>query len=205
MGVLNCGIFCACTMYKRNRSYLNLLFYDLSGRFEGMVCFFPVCNSAKGRRTLVVFLASVWVLGLVLGLATVFVSDPAFLALLQIAPDCPVSVGGLLISALLPTLFTAMAVIISCRWLLIPIAFLKAFLLSALSCGFVLAYSSGGWLVAVMFLFSDYLCTCALLWYWFRLILKKPAAVHCFAVLAVFTVAGFLNYWYISPFLANLL
>jgi len=206
MGVHNCGIVCARTMYKRNRSYLNLLFYDLSGRFENMVCFFRAFNCANGRRILVVILAFVWVSGLFLGLGTALFADPSFLGLLHKAPVCPVSFGGCFIGLLLPLLFTALSTAVSCHWLLIPLAFARAFLWSALSCGIVLAYGSGGWLVAVLFLFSHCLCNSALLWVWLRLFMSKGITrIHHFAVLAVFLFVCFLDFWHISPFLANLL
>lgn len=171
-----------------------------------MVCFFRACNCANGRRTLVGFLAFAWASGLVLGLITAYFADPAFFVLLDRAAVCSVSTGGYVISLFLPVLLTAVTVLGSCRWLLIPLAFVKAFLLALLSCGTVVAYGSGGWLIAVLLLFSDYLCSAALIWIWLHLIRGyHVSALRSFAVLVVFLAAGFLNFRYISPFLANLL
>lgn len=171
-----------------------------------MVRFFPVGNSANERKRFVVILAFTWIFGLVFGLLTVVSAGPSFFALMRSAPECPVSIVGITVSWFLPFLITAIAVFISRLWLLIPVAFLKAFLQMYVSAGVALTFGSGGWLISVLFLFTDYISCTVLIWIWIRLVLEgRMMMLHRVCAGFVFLVSSYFDYRFVSPFLTNLL
>lgn len=170
-----------------------------------MVRFFPVFNSAKARKRFVILLAFGWFTGLLSGMIVAISANHSFYSLMRMIPGCPVSIVGLLMSAFLPLLFTAVAVYISCSWLLIPFAYVKALCLSFLSSGVCLSYGTGGWLAAVMLFGSDFLVSGILLWLWFCIIEGRRSVLNRFlSSFLIVLLVGFFDYFYISPFVLNL-
>ena len=170
-----------------------------------MVRFFPIFISAITRKRFAVLLACSWFAGFLSGVITAVSADHSFYSLMRMMPGHPVSIVGLLISVYLPLLFTAVAVCLSYDWLLIPIAFVKALALSLLCSGVFISYGPGGWLAAALLLGSDCLNTGILLWLWFRIIVgNRPVLNQLITSLFVFSAVGFLDYFYISPFVLNL-
>ena len=72
-----------------------------------MVRFFPVFFYANSREVCVAHLAFAWVLGLIIGSLTAVSADRSFLSLMHLAPSGQMSIVGLLVSILLPLLFSA--------------------------------------------------------------------------------------------------
>ena len=170
-----------------------------------MVRFFPAFNFANTRKCFVVLLACSWFAGFVVGPIVALSADRSFFSLMRMMPEHPVSIVGLLVSVYLPLLLTAFAVYISCDWLLIPIAFAKSLSFSLLYCGASVSFGSGGWLLAILLFGSDFLTLGLLLWLWFRIIPGKGPVLNLFiSILLVFTAVGFLDYFFISPFILNL-
>lgn len=159
------------------------------------------------RKGSVSFLAFGWILGLVSGfLFSLYAGDSLSTTMRAAASGC-VSIPGLLSAIFLPLLFSAFAVYISQPWLLIPIAFGKAFLFSYLGVGVMAAFGSAGWLIRWLLMFSDSCSLPLLWWYWLRAV----SGQRCFAVrntaaaFAVALIIGSVDYCMVSPVLANLI
>ena len=120
-----------------------------------MGLFFRKHLSLLFRKDPTPYLASFWCTGLILGAVIAANADTSHHSLMLLACDSPVSIVRLLIVILLPLLFSAIAVLISCPWLLIPIAFMKAFLYSFVCYGVIAAFGASGWLIRLFLIFSD--------------------------------------------------
>lgn len=152
-------------------------------------------------------LASSWFLGLVLGIVFSIAAGDPLVSLMRTAVNSRVSISGLLTAILLPFLLSAFAVLIHESWLLIPIAFFKAFLFSFLGFGVMAAYGSAGWLVRLLLMFSDCCSLPVLFWYWAAHIGGQRNAALPAAVLPLLIAVGIgsFDYYIISPFLAMLI
>lgn len=152
-------------------------------------------------------LACAWILGLVSGTLFSFFTGNHLVSLMRAAVFSRVSIVGLLSALTLPVLFSAFAVYILQPWLLIPIAFFKAFLFSYLSFGLLAAFGSAGWLIHLLFMFGDILML-PLLWsYWLKSLSDtRSNTVYCtIPILIIGSIIGCAEYRFISPFLANLI
>ena len=101
------------------------------------------------------FLAILWAAGLIAGGFVFRCTGSDFVSQMPLAVSSQPSIFGLLISSLLPFLFSAYAVYIGLPRLLYGIGFLKACGLGYVSNSVVFAYGSAGWLVRWLFLFTD--------------------------------------------------
>lgn len=148
-------------------------------------------------------LAPCWCIGLILGLFAAGSASDVLVPMIRSALSCSVSFTGLLISAVLPFLLSAVAVSLSEPWLLLPISALKAFGFGYCACGVCLAFGSAGWLVRVLFLFTDVCVTPVLFFYWLRhtdgTSFQIGELAACVAAAAAVAAA---DYYLISPFLA---
>lgn len=153
------------------------------------------------------FLAFSLIAGLILGALTASSASDSVMLLMRLAICRPVSIVGLLSICLLPFLFSVLAVFLSKSWLLIPVCFSKAFNYSF--CALIISRIAGdpGWLLHILFLFSDTCLFVMLCWFWIRHITGMRATVIRDAAICivVFIVLGALDYCYISPFLAMLI
>lgn len=171
-----------------------------------MVSFFRTLFSPASRRAPAIILAFALLAGFFGGAYTATLADPSSFSLMRTASNSCVSIACLLPALLLPFLFSAFAVYISQYWLLIPIAFIKAFCFSYLSAAFLLLQDSG-WLLRMLLMFTDCLSMPVLCWLWLRSCSgSRESNLRTFAA-AVLIVVGItcLDYQYISPFLVNLL
>ena len=153
------------------------------------------------------FLAFAWIFGLVAGTVFSLSANGAFLAMMRSAVFSRASIVSLLSTLALPVLFSAFAVYISQPLLLIPAAFCKAFLFSSLSSGLLAAFGSAGWLICLLFMFSDIL-TLPLLWsFWLKSLScsRRSAIRSAVPVLITTVIIGCAEYRFISPFLATIL
>lgn len=168
--------------------------------------FFNFDLSAWRCKKPIFILACAWFLGLFSGvLFSMSASDSLGSTMRAAAGGC-VSISGLLSAILLPLLFSAFAVYIFKPTLLIPIAFLKAFVFAFLGVGILGAYGSAGWLIRLLLMFSDILMLPLLWWYWLRAFSGPKRRVFDTSVAAVYALlVGSIDYCVISPFLANLI
>lgn len=187
--------------------YFKCVCFTVCRRFDVMGRFFRTCFTGLSRRYIAVVLAFVWCSGLVLGSAAAYYADTSFLSMMRTAVSGRVSISGLFAVFLFPLLFSAFAVYISCYWLFVPIAFLKAFSFSFFGCCLARSFGIAGFMVRMLVMFSDCLLMPVLLWLWFSSCCRQKRSVilrHCIAVLFLICI-GFIDLNFISPFLANLL
>lgn len=162
---------------------------------------FPLHLRKPGRH----LLAVTWVLGLTVGIFVALFASSSFFLLMRSAIFCKVSIVSLLLSTSLPFFISAYAVFINQPWLIVPVCFIKAFLLSVIACGLLISYHTAGWLLIIVLLFCD-ICTVPLIWlFWMNHIsLDKPLIgldFICFCGIDI-CVVGIYYYW-IVPFVAN--
>lgn len=119
------------------------------------------------------FLSIVWVFGLICGVFLFLHAESSILPLMRGIPFCSVSIISLLIVEFVPFLFTAYAVCFSQPRLLILVCFCNASLLSFLMTGICKAFSTAGWLMCDIMLFSDIVGSSALLFLLLRIISKS--------------------------------
>ena len=161
-------------------------------------------KSIRSRKYTTTVLASSWTLGLCFGLCSMVagscnaafydavVLKPAFLSTLSVL--------------LLPIVLSMLAVFTGQRWLLFPLAFLKAFAFAYVGWNVVVTFGSAGWLIRLMLMFSDCVTVPLLLWFWNRALTSEFDAIVPAAgslVLTVFGI-GMIDYGIIAPFLVNL-
>lgn len=148
-----------------------------------------------------------WCLGLFAGVLIAYLASDSLSQMMPTAVESCASIVGLLFTVSLPFLLSAFAVSVAGAWLLIPIAFLKAFVFAFLGFGLITAYHCAGWLLRILFMFAD-CCTMPLLYnYWLKCCsgtsnsLWMSATAHLIPTLAI----GILDFCVISPFLATLI
>ncbi len=153
-----------------------------------------------------IFLAFCWCTGLFLGCYLPQYLDHSYFSLMHKAVNRSVSIVGLF-AVLVPFLISAIAVYFSQTWLIFPICFFKSFSFAFIAACVTIAFSSSGWLVRSLLLFTDILSAPVVLGYWLRLV-KTPAnkafqdSAVCAAICAIFCS---LDYFVVSPFLAGLI
>lgn len=172
-----------------------------------MVGFFRTFLASGPRRVNAIILAFALLTGFTLGAYTATLAEPSSFSLMRTASESCVSIVCLLPALLLPFLFSAFAVYISQYWLLIPIAFTKAFFFSYLSAASLLLFRGSGWLVQLLLMFTDCLSMPVLCWFWLRTCTVSRESVLRSFVSAALVVIGIicLDYQFISPFLVELL
>ena len=171
-----------------------------------MVRFFRGHFLESLRRVNATVLALALFLGYFLGSICSSSANSDLFPLMRTGAISGVSIVCLLPVLLLPFLFSAIAVYIGLKWLLIPVAFLKAFLFSYLFSHILVLFPNSGSLFAALFLFSDVLSLPVLCWFWLRCVCDGGVESHVvMTVMLVIAGIGFLNSQVISPFLASLL
>ena len=154
-----------------------------------------------------ILLVCCWICGLLLGIHYASQADDTYFLLMHTATITRVSITGLLAAVFLPFLFSAFAVYILRPELLLVICFLKAASFSCCSFGLMRAFESAGWLVRLLFQFSDYCMIPVLLWFSVRHIVvqKNPLWKDLLICGSWMLVVGVLDYCIVSPFLVGLI
>lgn len=116
-------------------------------------------------RKVYIFLAFLWLGGLLSGYVLSRFLGDVFYSLMRQAMLCPVSIVSALVFNAFPFMIAAFAVYIGSPRLLYVLCFCKLLLFGCLAFGVLTAYGSAGWLVRQMLQFSD-LCLLPVL-YWF--------------------------------------
>ena len=157
------------------------------------------------RRNRCLLLALWFLWGLISG-AVLSAAANSIASLIPAAVIRPGSISGLLTVVALPFLMSFFAAWIQWPWLLYPIAFFKAFLVSFLGLGVLCAYGSAGWLIRLLLLFSECCTLPLLILCWIRLLSGQGRRLLP-AASAVFTASliGSFDYCIVSPFLARVL
>lgn len=158
------------------------------------------------QRTCKALLCFCWILGMVLGAVFSAGADSTFLLLMR-RTDFSVSIVGLLLVAMLPFLFTAYAVFLSNRFLIIIFAFLKAFSFSYCLFGLSVVFGNGFWLAWIILMFSDLGTLPVLMWLWIHCLgpSERSLRTKFICCLSVSALVVMVDYWMISPFAACIL
>jgi hypothetical protein len=145
--------------------------------------------------------------GLISGSYLSLLADPSVFSLMLTAAECRVSIVCILSASLFPVVFTAFAIYTSHIRLLFPIAFTKAFSFSFIGSGLLLTLGDSGWLMRALLMFSDLASLPVLCWMWLHTFANERTSNLLSTAITVLVVCmiGCLDYYYISPFLANLI
>lgn len=154
-----------------------------------------------------ILLICCWICGLLLGIHYASQADDTYFLLMHTACASRVSITGLLAAVFLPFLFSAFAVYISHPELLLAICFLKAASFSCSSYGLMLVFENAGWLVRLLFQFSDYCMMPILLWFSARHIARQEKLLWQDLLICGLwmLIVGALDYCIVSPFLVGLI
>lgn len=161
-------------------------------------------KSSGHRKYATSILAFSWTSGLAIGLCAMAADPfgPAFYQAVSISP----SFFSIISILLLPIALSMAAVFAGHRWLLFPLAFLKALTFAYVGWSVLSTFGSAGWLIRLLLMFSDCASVPLLLWYWSKALDSEFDALIPTTVSALLTVLGIgiVDYGVISPFLANL-
>lgn len=151
-------------------------------------------------------LAGVWFVGLSLGFVAVRFYGDTLVSCLSQAAALPVSIAAPLVT-LLPLLLSALAVIVFQPGLLYGICFVRAVTLAMMLQALAVCFNGGVYLAAVFLMFSSLVFSPVLLWYWWRRLALRmenfvPDTLVC---MAMGFVIGLMDYWFISPFLVDVI
>ena len=160
----------------------------------------------QGRRSKILVLSLSFFLGHLLGIRVSGAASDFFISGMRLAASSQVSIIGLLISAVLPFLFSAFAVYLGRPVLLNPIAFCKAFLFSYVGYRWWITWNQAGWLVTGLVMFTSFLSLPVLFWYWLRYIDGRKLEWHIFLlVLGCLLAIGIADQRWIMPFLRSII
>lgn len=161
-------------------------------------------SSNLGRCRIFVLLC--WTAGLISGIAFSYATE-AISSLMRGTLAFPVSIVGLGAVIVLPYLITAFAGFTSQLWILMPLALCKAFSFGACIAAIDLAFSSAGWLIRMLLMFSELAAIPFLLYLWLRFLAGDDQGFRrCTALFAAFSVLiGSIDFWVIAPFLASVI
>ena len=153
------------------------------------------------------YLACSFFSGLILGVFVSTTARDSLFSLMCTAEFGCVSIVGLLFVIFLPFLFSAFAVYICQSWLLIPIAFIKAFCYGFSYFGIAESFGAAGWLFQSLLMFSDTLLMPVLWWFWMRITSDKRNSLFVSTALTaiVTIVIGSFDYIIVSPFVTKLI
>ena len=124
--------------------------------------------SVKSQQRLALYFSLAWLAGLSAGVLVTAQSSTIHNTLTQSLSYSRLSVVGFLASLVAPFLLSAIFFRMSLFGLVIPLIFGKAFSYSRCVCLLMISFPGAGWLLCRLLVFSDFIVTVLLLWYWFR-------------------------------------
>lgn len=126
---------------------------------------------------------------------------------MRTAPVCCVSIVSVLAVSLLPFLLTAFAVYFSQTWLILPLAFYKAFSFSFFSVITIFVFEGGGWLIRLLMMFPNIALVALLFLLWLRVLCGKCDQPYRNILICsgISTAITLFDYLCISPYLAFLI
>lgn len=153
------------------------------------------------------FLALSFLLGTVAGLFLFYCTGESMFSLMCTVYSDRISIVDLLIPFLLPFSFSAFAVYFSFPRALYAICFFKTALYFFLSCAVACSFGSAGWVIRLLFLFSDICFLVLLYWYWMRHISGQRvfSAGECIVFLSAAALISGVDYLMITPILRDVL
>ena len=165
------------------------------------VCFLP-----KVSRPVTLFCLS-WCAGLLFGTLFAAAAGLEYFALMRPIRNSRVSIVCLIAAQLLPFLSAAYAAHISKSWIVIAVCACKVF--SFAFCGYLVwsCFGSAGWLIRLLFLFTDICMVPVLCWFSLRRISGRSisAKKDLFVCVGLAVLITSFDYTVISPFLAQVI
>lgn len=154
-----------------------------------------------------VLISFVWIVGLLFGCHLGLQLTDSGILLMYNAIRFPFSFASLYFILFLPFILSALFVRLSAPLLSLIVVFIKALSIGCCTCGIMLAYSSAGWLIRFLLLFSDTLIIILLIWFWIRNIAGDGKKLNADVFLsAVFLfIISCVDYFVVSVFLSELL
>ena len=161
----------------------------------------------SSRKTSMILFCFVWIAGLLCGSIIAAQVSDTYLLLMRRAASSPVSITDLLAAVLLPFLFIALSVYISRPKLIYLICFMKACTFMITGFSVIAAFGSAGWLVRLLLQFTDQAALGLFCWFAYRHLdgSKDRLWPHTAACGACIIGLGWIDYCYVSPFLALLI
>ncbi len=151
-------------------------------------------------------LLAFWLCGLLCGTILAVKTSESYYSMMRTAADSPVSIVSLFVTALLPFLICAFAARSGRRWLLYVICFCKALIFSHGLLVAFNAFGSAGWLILPMLHFPDLVLTPFFCWFCIRNLINRENLFRDLGVcIAIWIIAGYLNFSFVSSFLAKLI
>lgn len=189
------------------RAIYSLPFFIIHRELTFMAQSFLLDSKPRGRKVSRLFLAFFWVCGILFGVWICCLAGGPFLSAMRSALFRPVSIIGLLLTATLPFLLSALAVFISGSAWLLPLSFLSGFMHGAVSFAAYLSFGFAGWLLRPLLCFSAWATAPAAYWFWLRHISgsQRLSLGEACCFLSFAALIGSLDHSYISPFLAKLI
>lgn len=164
-------------------------------------------KSSLFRKASSPILACFWTSGLLCGILFFLTAGSSFSSVMHSFPRDTVSIVSLLCITTLPFLLSIYWISISKTWLIFPLCFGRAFLLSYTSIGIIQLFGSAGWLFRCLLLFSSCITAPLLYCFWLRGVCRTKAfsLAETIFILAIVCLIRSLDYRIISPFLACLI
>ncbi len=155
----------------------------------------------------VIFLSLCCFIGILCGTFLAAHFSQSYGDLMRSAAISSMSVGGSVVTVFLPLLLCVVCIHCGRPKLLYGICFLKSLMLGFCAMGCFYAFGSGSWLVRLLFQFTDLVSFPVLCWFMLRCITGagKPIGKDLALSAVVFALTGFLDLFYISPFLVTLI
>ena len=169
--------------------------------------FFSSLNSSRKCNARIYLLAFLWILGLTFGGFIALHNEDYILPMMRTAVTLRVSIVNLLVLQLIPLVISALAVYFSIPLLIYPLCTFKAIFLGFILGSLGRVFGSAGWLIRLLYLFTDTIMTPLLLWYWFKHISGTKLSINRDnkILFSAFSITAMLEYFAISPFLVVLM
>lgn len=163
----------------------------------------PVKTRLKPLAFSSAMLIILWCTGLLLGLHIATVVYLPYIGFYYAAAGARAAFAGLLAVFFFPFLLSVIAI----RKIVFPLAICKAFVLGFNLAMLQFAFSQSAWLVRIFVMFSDLTSGFLLLWLWLVILSKHeaPKRMHYVAYSVLAALLILLDYFFISPFLAEIL
>ena len=152
-----------------------------------------------------IHLAFFWISGLAIGSYAGMHASVTYLRTLSAAAGSDLTISGLAISVFLPFVICIFAAHNGKKWLLFLIAFAKALCVSYCSAALNCAFGSAGWLIRILFQFSDLATLGFFCWFCIRCMTNDLQKADYYICSAAYILVGLFDYCIVSPFLVTLI
>lgn len=167
-----------------------------------------IAITQPSRRRIVVFLlALISIAGYVTGAIIASKAGSIPLQLMRAATNSRVSISALLFMILLPSFFAALSVSFSKPWIFLLLCFCKTFSFGFSAFAVQELFCSAYWLVQPLFMFTDCWIIFILFYFWIRYLSRgnRILSSDVFACISIATIICGVDYYFVSPFLAELI